>query len=414
MRSTRRLLPAAFVIAAACNQPSSPDAPARITALPRALAPAEQELIASSNQFAFGLLREVNATWSGRNVFVSPLSASMALGMTMNGAANTTLAEMRSTLGFGTRQLSEIDASYQSLIALLRSLDPKVQFQLANAVWYDQRLTQSVDAAFLNDVRTYFDAEVGALDMSSPQAVTTVNTWASRNTNGRIPKVLDSIEPDIVMLLANAIWFKGSWREQFQKSATHPEPFATSSGSTNVPTMQRTGALRLGTMPGAQVIDLPYGGDAFAMTVLLPEHGTNIESFVGGLTPAAWSAALGSLQDSKAELHLPKFTLSWEDKLNAPLQALGMQQAFVPDGADFTRMSQSVGRHLFISFVKQNTFVDVNEEGTEASAVTVVGVGVTSAPAQPAVIRVDRPFVFAIRERISGAILFVGKITSPA
>lgn len=400
-------------LAAACSQPSSPDSATPITSLPRALAPAEQELIASSNQFAFGLLREVNTSWTGKNVFISPLSASMALGMTMNGAAGSTYAEMRGTLGFGTRDLAEINGGYQSLVKLLRSLDPKVQFQLANAIWYDQTMASAFEAAFLRDTKTYFDAEVAALDMRSPQALTTINAWANKNTNGKIPKVLDALGDDIVMLLANAIWFKGDWRDQFEKAKTAPEPFATSSGSVNVPTMQRTGALRLGTIPGAQVIELPYGGDAFAMTILLPNTGMNAEGYLGSLTPAVWASALASLNEGKAELHLPKFKLTWKDSLNGPLKQLGMRQAFVPDGADFTRMSQSAGRHLYISFVNQNTFVDVNEEGTEAAAVTTVGVGVTSAPAPPPVVKVDRPFIFAIRERLSGSIIFIGKIANP-
>ncbi|MFN8573979.1 MAG: serpin family protein [Gemmatimonadaceae bacterium] len=412
-RLTSMLVAGGSVLAAACGQPSSPDPAASITSLPRALAPAEQELIASSNQFAFGLLREVNTTWSGKNVFISPLSASMALGMTMNGAAGTTYAEMRSALGFGSRTLTEINGGYQSLVKLLRTLDPKVQFQLANAIWYDRTMASAFETTFLNDTKTYFDAEVAALDMRSPQAVSTINDWASRSTNGRIPKVIDALDNDIVMLLANAIWFKGSWREQFDKSKTTSEPFSAAAGRVNVPTMQRTGAVRLGTMAGARVIELPYGGDAFAMTILLPDEGTSADSFLASLTPTMWAGAVASLNETKAEIHLPKFKLTWDDSLNAPLKQLGMRQAFVPDGADFTRMSQTAGRHLFISFVRQNTFVDVNEEGTEAAAVTTVGVGVTSAPAQPPVVRIDRPFIFAIRERLSGSIVFMGKIANP-
>lgn len=414
MSHTRSVFLSVALAMTACRQPSSPDAPQQITALPRSLAPAEQELIASSNTFAFGLLREVDASWKDRNVFLSPLSASMALGMTMNGANGTTFDEMRSTLGFGTRPLSEINASYQSLVKLLRSLDPKVRFQLANAIWYEQSIASAFETSFLNDARTYFDAEVAPLDMRSPAAVVTVNSWADKQTNGRIPKVLDQLDDGIVMLLANAIWFKGDWRDQFDKAKTKAEPFRAPNGNVNVPMMQRQGKVRLGTMPQAQVVDLPYGGDAFSMTILLPDEGVSVDALLGSLTAATWARAVDSLNEVKAELHLPKFKLSWDDDLIGALKALGMRTAFVPDGADFTRMSRTAGQKLFISFVKHNTFVDVNEEGTEAAAVTVVGVGVTSAPPPPPVIRIDRPFVFAIRERFSGSIVFIGKIANPA
>lgn len=404
----------AAVMLASCNSPSDPGGgpPREITALPRALAAAEQEVISASNAFAFGLLREVNGSWTDRNVFLSPLSASMALGMTMNGAAGTTFDEMRATLGFGTRPLAEIDQGYQSLIALLRGLDPQVNFQLANAIWYRQGMASALETEFLGDTRSYFDAEVGPLDMTSPQAANTVNDWAKRSTGGRIEKVLDAISDDIVMLLANAIYFKGYWREQFEKSTTRAEPFRAPGGTHDVPTMQREGTIRYARIPDAEVVDLPYGGGAYSMTILLPEQGVDVNAFVSQLTQASWQEATAGLHTSNAEIHLPRFTLKWDDTLNTPLKSLGMPQAFRAGEADFTRMSKSSGHDLFISFVRQSTFVDVNEEGTEAAAVTIVGVGITSMPAK-VVVLVNRPFVFAIRENLSGTIIFLGKIIDP-
>ena len=148
------------------------------------------------------------------------------------------------------------------------------------------------------------------------------------------------------------------------------------------------------------------------MTILLPEDGADIDAFASQLTQASWQLATASLQKGEVELHLPKFTMKWQDSLNEPLKSLGMRLAFRGGEADFTRMSQSAGRDLFISFVRQNTFVDVNEEGTEAAAVTVVGVGITSAPVK-VIVRINRPFIFAIRENLSGTILFLGKIVDP-
>lgn len=402
----------ALVFQGACSDPASPGAPQQITSLPRQLTAVETEMIGAANDFGFRLLREVNVASPAGNVFLSPLSASMALGMTMNGAEGTTFTEMRSALGFGNRSYAELNGAYQSLIALLRGLDPKVEFRIANAIYYDQAvLGGTVEPTFLQESQQHFDAEVRGMDFRLPTAVDTVNGWASRQTNGRIPTILDQIDPQIVMLLMNAIYFKGDWRAGFKTSETRNDAFFTpGGGQVSVPTMHREGGFRAGRTANVQVVELPYGGDAFAMTILMPDEGMDINAFVAGLTPASWTAATESLSDADVPLSLPKFKLAWEDVLNDELQRMGMQQAFVPDGAQFTRISRSVGNHLYIDIVKQKAFVDVNEVGTEAAAVTVVGIGVTSAPMP---ILVNRPFVFAIRERLSGTVLFLGKIVEP-
>ncbi len=412
LRRPALLLPLLVTAAAACADPSAPDpTPSRISSLPRALSATEAAMIDASNVFGFNLLREENPSFAGQNVFLSPLSASMALGMTMDGAAGTTFDEMRTTLGFGTQSHDELNRSYQSLIALLRNLDRRVDFRIANAIFYDDAFGGAVEPSFLSDAAQYFDADVAGLDFASPLAVDTVNAWAGRTTSGRIPRVIEHIEPDLVMLLMNAIYFKGDWRQGFKESETHPQPFIPSSGpSVSVPTMHRTGGFRLGTTANATVVELPYGGDAFVMTILMPLSGVSVDQAIAALSADSWAAATANLYDDDADLYLPKFTLTWEDTLNPALQRLGMQRAFVPDGADFTRMSASAGHHLYISYVKQNTFVDVNEVGTEAAAVTTVGIGLTSLPEA---IRVNRPFVFAIRERLTGTILFLGKVEVP-
>lgn len=413
MRVIRRTISlAGLAVLAACSDPSGPSGPpAKITALPRQLTGTERVMIGASNAFGVRLLQEVNGAFADSNVFLSPLSASMALGMTMNGAEGTTFEEMRSTLGFGTESYAELNASYQSLIALLRGLDPKVDFRIANAIYYRNTFGPAIEPAFLSEAEEFFDAEVAALDFDAPTAVTTVNAWAKDNTNGKIPQIIDRIPPDLVMLLMNAIYFKGDWRHGFDPKQTRDLPFTTHDGTVvQAKTMHRKDEFRAGTMGSTRVIELPYGGDAFVMTILLPAEGTAINDFVQGLTPTVWTDATASLTDFSGDLYLPKFTLAWEDTLNDELKRMGMVRAFIPDGAEFTRLSRSVGNHLYISFVKQKAFVDVNEIGTEAAAVTVVGVMPTSAPPQ---IRIDRPFVFALRERLSGTVLFLGKIVEP-
>jgi serpin B len=397
----------------ACADPSAPaGAPPIIAALPRQLTNVEAEMVTAANSFGFNLLQQVNTSFADSNVFMSPLSASMALGMTMNGAEGTTFTEMRSALGFGPRSYDELNQAYQSLIALLRGLDPGVEFRIANAIYYDViDIGTAIEPTFLNESRQYFDADVTGLDFRLPQTVDTVNAWANRNTNGRIPKIIDRIESHIVMLLMNAIYFKGDWRAAFKASETMTEPFRAHRGvDVSVSMMRRKGGFRQGRLTNASVAELPYGGDAFAMTILLPDEGVDVNEFVSQLSPAVWTSATANLRDADVDIFLPKFRLAWEDTLNDELKQLGMQRAFQPNRAQFTRISRSVGDQLYIDFVKQKAFVDVNEVGTEAAAVTVVGVGTTSAPVP---VRIDRPFVFAIRERLSGTVLFLGKIVEP-
>ena len=404
---------AIVAVAAACSDPSAPSGRTpRITALPRALSSGEQAVIGASNSFGFNLLRELDRTRGDENIFMSPLSASMALGMTMNGASGQTFDEMRSTLAFAALPSAEINASYRSLIDMLRALDRTVDFRIANSIWY--RTGFPFEATFLEESKQFFDAKVSPLDFAAASAAPTINDWVKESTNGKIDKIVDGpISDDVVMYLINAIYFNGSWTTRFDRNQTRTEQFHTIGGTTApIAMMRRTDTVRVAETADAQVVDLPYGGGAYTMTILLPKEGKSLRDVVATLTADAWQAAVTGATARSVELQMPKFTLRWEALLNDPLQALGMRQAFQGDVADFTRMSRDAGNHLYISKVKQKAFVDVHEEGTEAAAVTSVEISVTCA-CGPQVIRIDRPFVFAIRERLSGTILFLGKIVRP-
>ncbi len=413
MRLSGLVAVAVVAFAAACHDPNAPSGGTpRITALPRALSSGEQAVISASNAFGFNLLRELDRTRADANIFMSPLSASMALGMTMNGAAGQTFDEMRSALAFGTQPSSEINASYRSLIDMLRVLDKSVDFRIANSIWY--RTGFPFEPTFLDESRQFFDAHVAALDFASASAVPTINEWVKTSTNGKIDRIVDGpIGDDVVMYLINAIYFNGSWTSRFDRSLTRTEPFTTVEGTTTpIAMMRRTDTVRVAETAAVQVVDLAYGGGAFAMTILLPRPGRSIAAVVAGLSGDSWQSAVSGVAPRSVELQMPKFTLRWEALLNDPLQALGMQLAFQGDRADFTRMSRAAGDRLYISKVKQKSFVDVHEEGTEAAAATSVEISVTCA-CGPQLIRIDRPFVFAIRERLSGTILFLGKIVRP-
>lgn len=397
----RTLIPAALMTIG-CSDPNGPGA-RQIDALPRPLTSAEQKLVAGSNAFAFDFFREVNNGQKNTNVFVSPLSASMALGMTANGAAGTTYDAMRNALRLGTTSKAEVNEGYKSLIALLRGLDNTTDFRIANSIWYES--TFPFNAPFLADSKSFFDATVSGLDFKNPSSLATINSWVSESTEKKIPAILDNIDPSEVMFLINAIYFKGSWQTKFDKSQTVDAPFMAYDGTRpTVPLMNQSASLKLASAPDFVAIDLPYGNSAFTMTVLLPNAGVDVNAVAASLDDASWKSIEQKFVASKIYFSLPRFKLTWTDVLNPELRAMGMGVAF--DAADFTPMSPR-GKELVITKVIQKTFVDVNEEGTEAAAATSVGIGVTSAPPS---IRVDRPFVFMIRERLSGTILFIGKI----
>jgi serine protease inhibitor len=332
----------------------------------------------------------------------------------MNGAAGATYDEMRRGLGFGTLPQEPINQSYKSLIDLLLGLDEHVTFKIANSIWSDQRFASVVEPAFLTTVKQYFDADARVLDFRSPTAVATINGWADQNTAGKIKKVLDNIADNEVMFLMNAIYFKGDWRSAFDPKQTSPRPFTLLSGqSVNVATMYRKGNVRRGQIPGATVVELPYGADAFTMTILLPDSTSDVNALVARLTPNTWREAQASVQAANVGLYLPKLKLAWKAGLLPELKTLGMRDMQDPRVADFSKLARGAQPgDLYITKVQHDSYVDVNEVGTEAAAVTTVGVGVTSV-CLTCDVRVDRPYLFAIRERLSGTVLFVGKIVRP-
>ena len=391
-------------IVTACSDPNGPGTAQTIDALPRQLSAAEQKLVAGNNTFAFDLMRQINRTESGENVFVSPLSASMALGMTANGSAGSTWDAMRTTLGLGTASREEIGAGYQSLIALLRDLDKSTDFRIANSIWYERNFP--FEQSFLTESRTWFDAEIQGLDFNDAASPGRINGWVSDATGKKIPTIVDDLSGDEVMYLINAIYFKGAWTKRFDRGATANAPFHALDGSTaQVPMMYQSGRLRIAGDADLDAVDLLYGNSAFAMTIVLPRPHTDVNTVLGSLTQSRWETLEKSFAEREGLLYLPRFRLTWERLLNDDLKALGMGVAFSGVDANFSRMSPEP---LLISKVLQKTFVDVNEDGTEAAAATSVGMVPTSAPPT---IRVDRPFIFVIRERFSGTILFMGKIT---
>jgi serpin B len=394
----------------ACGDSVSGPTP-RIEHLPRELTVAETAVISASNRFAFDLLSQLAESEPDSNLFISPLSASMALGMTLNGTAGTTLDEMRQTLRFGSVSLNEINESYRGLLDLLTALDPVVELGIGNSIWYREGF--AVQPSFLEVLQAYFDAEVTGLDFTDPGAAGVINDWVRSSTNGRIDQIVEApIDPLTMMFLINAVYFKGDWTARFDRARTRDDLFHLRGGGTSpIRMMEKEDLLLYRVTDDLEVVDVPYGGQAFSMTILLPRPGVDLGSVVQSLDAAAWTGLVEGLGEARGTLQLPRFTLEWESLLNEALKALGMRDAFDPLAADFTPMyPQAREAQLHIRNVKQKTFLKVDEEGTEAAAATSVEVGVTSAGLR---VRVDRPFLLAIRERLSGTILFVGMIQDP-
>jgi serine protease inhibitor len=414
VRMTTRLL---LILATAALPLACRESPVTgpITHLPRDLTAGEQQLVSSGNRFAFALFRAITAQEpADSNLFISPLSVGMALGMTVNGAAGATRDSMLHALQLDGLPMDEVNRGYRGVIDLLRGLDRSVEFTLANSIWY--RAGIAVGPAFLDDARTWFDAAVRGLDFASPTAPTTINAWVSEQTRGKIPTIVDNIPDTVIMYLINAIYFKGSWTQQFDAALTHDAPFTLRGGGTVSARMMEhkdPAPARLYAAGGATVVDLPYGGRAWAMTIVLPSSAAGIDSLVAGLTQERWDGWMAGLDSGGVIVTMPKFKLTFERQMKPYLEALGMGIAFSCGAADFTPLYPARGQETCITRVKHKTYVDVYEEGTEAAAVTSVEVGVTSVGPGPLHIVVDRPFVVAIRERLTGTILFLGRVMNP-
>jgi len=387
------------------SDPTQPAPPSPLTA-------AQKAIVSADNSFGFKLFVSLNKKSTRQNLFICPLSVSMALGMTMNGANGSTRDAMQETLGFAGVTQEDINRSYAGLSALLTGLDPTVQMQIANSIWY--RPTLIVEDAFKTVNMTYFNAEVNSIDFSNPSAPQTINGWVDKNTNGRITSVVPAPIPDgIVMYLINAVYFKGTWTYRYDPKETRDDYFASADGSENpCRMMAQTDTVPYFSENGVQGIDLPYGKAGFSMTVILPPAGVDIDNFVSGLTQEQWNRWMAKLVRKAVTINMPRFRINWRQSLTDVLSAMGMSVVF-SDGADFTGIDRRGS--LAVSDVLHVTFVQVDEEGTEAAGVTVIGMMATAVREDgPAFMRLNRPFIFALRENQTGTILFIGKVALPS
>ena len=359
---------------------------------------------ASGSSFTFGLFQDIAAYDESDIVFISPLSASIALSMTAAGAEGATQEEMLRTLGFGGLSVKDLNACNRGIIDLLSSDPEGVELNVANSLWVSDRFT--LKSLYIRTAGSEYSARVSNLDFSDPASPSVINRWCAENTAGRIDKMIENIDPATQMYLLNALYFKGMWTTPFDAANTRKDIFHGNRRDSEVEFMHRTASFPYYIGPEGALLELPYGEGSFVMDIFLPAEGVSAEEFASGLDGEALSTLTGLLQSDRIKVTLPKFKAEYETSLNATLQRLGMRDAFTPS-ADFSGMSRE---SLMISEVKQKTFIEVNEEGSEAAAVTSVAVMRTSLAPEPLEFRVDRPFVFLIRERTSGTVLFMGLV----
>lgn len=396
------------LIAIGCNENSGVNPPRKNADI----STTEQHILNSNNRFGFQLLQKIANATPQENIVISPVSISMALGMAMNGAASATYDSMKTVLGFQDVTSEEINQSYRHLIDLLTALDPEVVMEIANSIWIRDGLP--VNSRFKEVNQTNFDAEIRTLDFSLPSTVDAINGWVADNTHDLIRQIIKEIDPAAMMYLINALYFKGTWTYEFEKSETQEAPFQQAdNGEMTVDMMVQTNDFQYFSNDMFQAADLPYGNGEFSMTLLLPSGNHTLNDIVHSLDSDAWNTLIASLNKREGTVYLPKFELEFSTVLNSPLTDLGMGIAFHSSRADFSAITTKLD--LFVNEVLHKTYIRVDESGTEAAAVTAVGFGTTSiGESDKFLMRIDHQFLLAIRERTSGAILFLGVIEQPA
>lgn len=370
------------------------------------------------NAFGLELYARLSAAKPKENLFISPASVAIALSMVLNGAQGATREAMAKTLHLDVLDADTWNRSAAELQDRLTHADPKVELSIANSIWAKNEKSLKFQEAFLKTIKDFYKAETASVDFGDPKTVDKINKWVDKQTKGKIDSIVKApMDPNVIMLLLNAVYFKGSWTTTFSKDATRDAAFTLADGTKKTyPFMQRSGSFEYKKADGYQAVRLPYGDGNLGMLILLPDEGARLETFTERLARAGeWDRTLADWKPQQGEVLLPRFKLESELELNDALKSLGMSIAFDDRQADFSGLLTPPVQ-AFIGEVKHKTFIQVDEKGTEAAAVTSVGVKTSSAmvPTTPPFrMEMNRPFLIAIQDRSTGAVLFVGSIQDP-
>ncbi len=367
------------------------------------------KLVESGNSFSFDVFQNVlQNAGENENVIISPLSISYALSMTLNGAVGATRDSMLDALRMNGTTPDEINSSFKNLTSALLSVDKRVIMTIANSVWTEKNF--EVKQAFIDLLKNYYSAVSESFDINDASTPDLINKWIEDNTNGLIKNMINKLDDNTVMLLINAIYFKGKWASQFDASKTTAMPFYRDDGiSENVPMMTQESDFKAYEGQGFTMAEFPYGQGNFVMDVILPDTQDGLSSILLSLSEAGFTTLMNQLYSRKVDLFFPKFKYGFKKDLNDILSDMGMGIAFT-DSADFSNISDQ--HKLKISTVKHQACIETDEEGTEAAAATVVGIVATSLPAVLQ-LNLDHPFLYIIRETTTNTILFMGRVSDP-
>lgn len=391
------MIVAVFFFAACTKDTNQPD--------PVNLNSHELKVLKQGNTFGFSLFDKIGKEDPNSNLCISPYSVYTALAMAANGANGQTLNEMLGLLGFKESELADLNASVKDLNQVLIGKDPLTIFETANSVWYNTNGFE-VYPDFVVNMQTWYSARVEGLDFSSAAALPTVNSWVKEKTHEKIDRIIDQINPQDVCFLINALYFNGKWTEKFDKKYSEPGNFQNISGEiVEVPVMFRRDTINIIDNEGLKAVELPYGDGSWSMYLFLPPQGENVDDWCTSQLSANWSKFMSEFKPAEGvRLYLPQFKIESSLELSKELKLLGIPTAF-SGSADFSKLGPG---SLNISQVLHKTYIDVNEDGTEAAAVTAVVIRMTSSPSGE--FRFNRPFVFVIAEKSTGSIIFLGKV----
>ncbi|MGH2642901.1 MAG: serpin family protein [Chitinophagaceae bacterium] len=373
------------------------------------------QVIAAQNKFALNLFKQtLQDDNSTSNKLISPLSVYLDLSMAYNGAAGSTQTAMQQAMQLNGIDTNLLNQTNQSLISGLPKTDPHIALNIANSIWYRDQGFQPL-SDFLKMTSNFYNAEVNAADFSNPATVGKINNWVAAKTNQEIKTIIQNIDPDDIMYLINAVYFKGQWKYSFDPNKTQNKPFYTiGNGVVQTPFMTQTATFKYMADDSAQCIELPYGNGDFNMYVLLPNQPISLQGFISNLNENTLSSYLSTTDSLTIQLQLPRWEYSYEvQDMKPELTSMGMGNAFTSQ-ANFSNMYPPAAG-AYISKVIHKTYIEVNEQGTEAAAATAVGMATYSLdPDLPMVMDVNRPFLYVIAEKNTGVILFIGEVNNPA
>lgn len=413
MRSSKKVralfIVGAVVLQTGCAEKVSDKVDNKYNIAAKTLSEPVDKVMGANNKLAFKMLKQTYTDNKGKNSILSPISVSTLMALSQNSATGDTKKEMLKALELTGIDDKTINESYKSIIANFNSVQD-INIKMANLLWINKGINLKED--FSNTGKQYYEAEINSVDFNKSKTVNTINQWVSDRTAGKIKKIVDKFDGGTLMALINTVYFKGDWFTPFDSIFTEKMGFNTGDGSIKmVDMMQSTGSVDYLKGQDFKAIRMPYTNQDFGMYIFLPEQGSSVDKLINDMSFDNWNMWAKNFTESRVEVKIPKFHVEFQQQLNDMMKSFGMKAAF-GSSADFSKASDFKG--FFISSILQKCYVDVDEKGTEAAAVTSeMKCGSAPIKDKPEEFIADRPFIFAIADKKTGYIMFTGVIESP-